>query len=213
MPELLGMVLGLLLTLFIYSYLLGDNPLYRLALHLLVGVAAAYAAVVAVRQVLLPVYEQLQADPTAPASLLWIAPLLLALFLLLSWIKPMAWLGTTSAAALVGVGTAVALIGAITGTLLPQIFAGRPENAAIGLVSALFTICVLLYFQFTRQSHDSTQLVRPAWQRAITSTGRAVLMITFGALFAGVLSTSLLLLVDRLDYMIDQISTVITYVP
>ena len=35
--DIIGAVLGAVFTLMVLSYLLGDNPLYRLALHLFVG--------------------------------------------------------------------------------------------------------------------------------------------------------------------------------
>ena len=54
MIQTLGVALGLALTLMVYSYLLGDNPLYRLAVHLLVGVGMGYASVVIIFRVLYP---------------------------------------------------------------------------------------------------------------------------------------------------------------
>ena len=45
MNEFIGLIVGFILTLLVFSYLLGDNPLYRIAIHLLVGTSAAYAAV------------------------------------------------------------------------------------------------------------------------------------------------------------------------
>jgi len=45
---------GFLLTVCVLSYLFGDNPLFRLATSLFVGVAAGYAAVLLIYQVLLP---------------------------------------------------------------------------------------------------------------------------------------------------------------
>ncbi len=56
-PETLDLIAGwvsLTLTLMVFSYLLGDNFLYRLAIAVLVGVAAGYVAVVAVESVILP---------------------------------------------------------------------------------------------------------------------------------------------------------------
>ena len=41
MNESIGLILGFILTLCVYSYVLGDNPLFRVASHLLVGVSAA----------------------------------------------------------------------------------------------------------------------------------------------------------------------------
>ena len=53
--DTIGIGVGLIATIFVYSYLLGDNLLYRFAVHLLVGVSAGYAAVVVIRELLWPV--------------------------------------------------------------------------------------------------------------------------------------------------------------
>lgn len=53
--EVLLAALGAALTLCIFSYLLGDNPLFRLALHIFVGASVAYVCVIALQTVLLPV--------------------------------------------------------------------------------------------------------------------------------------------------------------
>ena len=45
----LGLIIGALLTLIIFSYLLRDNQLYRWALALLVGTASGYATAIAIR--------------------------------------------------------------------------------------------------------------------------------------------------------------------
>ena len=52
--EAISALIGLILTLLIFSYLIGDNPLFRLALYLFIGVASGYAAVVVWHSVLLP---------------------------------------------------------------------------------------------------------------------------------------------------------------
>ncbi len=200
--DIIGIGIGLVATIFIYSYLLGDNVLYRLAVHLLVGVSAGFAAVIAIRQVLWPVLNQLVNNPDDPASLLWLVPLVLAFLLLFKAISRLAWVGNTSMAVLIGVGAAVALVGAITGTLWPQIAAASQPSTlgAIGaVVTALLTICTLLAFQFTSRKPDNP----PVWQQGIRQVGQFVLTVTFGALFAGVLSTSLALL----TYQIGQFLT------
>ena len=74
MNDTLGLVIGFILTLLIYSYVIGDNPAYRLAVHILVGVSAAYAAVLVLRQAILPIVAQLAlnlslihiSEPTRP---------------------------------------------------------------------------------------------------------------------------------------------------
>ena len=197
-PDLIGLLIGLILTLFIYSYILGDNPLYRLAVHILVGVSAAYAAVVVTRQVVLPLLQRVREEPTNVATL-WLFPVLI-LILLYALRR---WTGNSTVAFLIAVGSAVALVGAVQGTLLPQITA-VPDNPLFpgqGLIMAVLTICTLLTFQFTRRINYS----EPRWQRTLSSLGRAVLMITFGTLFAATLNTTLLLLADRLNYLLRDI--------
>jgi hypothetical protein len=46
--EFISALIGLVLTLMIFSYLLGDNPLFRFAIYLFIGVASGYAAAVTV---------------------------------------------------------------------------------------------------------------------------------------------------------------------
>ncbi|VAW31546.1 hypothetical protein MNBD_CHLOROFLEXI01-4292 [hydrothermal vent metagenome] len=205
MSELTGLIIGLLLTLFIYSYLIGDNPLYRISVHLLVGVSAAYAAVVVVRQLLLPIWRQVQANPTSPDSLFWLVPILFVLMLFARRLPTVSWLGNVSLALLVGVGAAVSLVGSLTGTLWPQIVNVRPATPLQGIVVAFLTICTLLSFQFTVLRPRSSGLWQPAiWQRSVTAVGRIVLTVTFGALFAMLLSTGLILLAERLNFFITE---------
>jgi hypothetical protein len=205
MTEFIGLIIGFVLTLLIYSYLFGDNPLYRIAVHLLVGVSAAYAAVVVVRQVILPIYAQISLAPTDPDNLIWFVPVFLALLLLLKRLPTISWLGNISIALMVGVGAAVALTGAILGTLWPQATAVSPANPLFpgqGVVTAVLTACVLAAFQFTGKQDREGKWRQPVWQRAVSLLGRIVMTITFGALFAGILNTSLVLLSDRLVFIL-----------
>ncbi|MEZ4594682.1 MAG: hypothetical protein R3D55_26585 [Chloroflexota bacterium] len=206
MTEFAGLIIGLLLTLFIYSYLIGDNPLYRIAVHLLVGVSAAYAVVVVVQQLLLPIWQQIQANPTSPDSLIWLVPILFMLLLLARRLPSVSWLGNTTLALLVGVGAAVALLGSLTGTLWPQIANVQPASPLQGIVVAILTICTLLTFQFTALRPRGSGVWQPGmWWRGVTAVGHIVLTVTFGALFATLLSTGLVLLAERLNYFITEL--------
>ncbi len=208
--DLIGLFIGLILTLFIYSYLLRDNPLYRLAVHILVGVSAAYAAIVLIQQVLLPVFNLVRENPSSSDTLLWLIPALLAILLLLKRLPAVSWLGNGTVALLVGVGAAVALLGAIKGTLWPQVLSDSNTDPVQGLLIAILTVSTLFTFQFTGRINDEGDWIRPVWQRGFVLVGRAVLSITFGAIFTSVFNTSLILLIDRLDYFIDQFSQLLS---
>lgn len=209
--ELIGILIGFILTLFVYSYLFGDNPLYRLAVHVLVGVSAAYAAVFVVAQVLLPIYDQIARDPISLPSLLWLIPTGMALLLIIKRL-PATWLGNVPVAYLIGVGAAIALLGAIQGTLLPQIFEiGQASTAVTSLITVLFTAITLLSFQFTarKKADDDAEWNPPAWQRGVQFVGQVLLTIMFGALFTAVLTTSLTLFVERITYFIAQLMEIL----
>ena len=55
-PDLIGGILAALLTLMVFSYLLGNNPVYRLVQHIFVGVSIGYAVLLLVGNVLIVAY-------------------------------------------------------------------------------------------------------------------------------------------------------------
>lgn len=197
-----GAIVGFVLTLFVFSFVLKDNPLYRLAVHLLVGVSAGYVVVVVVQDTLLPVVQTILDEPGRPAGLVWIVPLILALLLLLKAIPRISWVGNSSMAVLIGVGAAVGLVGAITGTLFPQVTA-RYQSGLIGLLIALLSVLALAYFHFSGLVSKEGTATLPSWFEYVRSLGRAIITITLAGLFTGVLSTSLVLLTERVGLFVE----------
>lgn len=183
-PETIQIVVGAVLTFAVLSYLIGDNAVYRLAMHILVGVGAAYAVGVAIGQVLAP---RMLVPLTRPTDS--IGPLVFGLFgllgcvFLLAKIFPRtAWLGNVAVGYMLGVGAGVAIGGALFGTLLPQTSAAAgslrsPGGIIIGLLLLASTVTTLLAFTY-----------RAASQRAplgvIGLIGRGFLYVALGATFA-----------------------------
>jgi hypothetical protein len=203
MSDLIGVLVGLALTLMIFSYLWRDNVAYRLAVHALIGIAAAYATLVAFETYLWPVYLGLRED--GPANAVWLIPALIGALMLLKLSPRLATFGNSAAALMVGAGAAVALVGALTGSLIPLVT--RLGGGYVGLVSALLTIAVLAQFRLTARSALADpglrQLAR--FEDAVMTIGRGVLSLTLGALFGAVLNTSVTLLVDRVSYFATEI--------
>ena len=52
--EVISALAGLLLTLMVFRYLIGDNPLFRFAIYLFIGVSSGYAATIIWHDVLVP---------------------------------------------------------------------------------------------------------------------------------------------------------------
>jgi hypothetical protein len=209
--EWLGIWVAAILTLMIYSYLLGDNPLYQLAQHLFVGTTLGYAALIAVTTILgRRLVAPLLADPVAHWDLA--VPLGLGLLLLLKVRPETARLGNVALAYLVGVGAAVALGGALFGTLGPQLAAtvvsvdpvqaGGWGPAANRVVLIAGTVATLVAFTFSAGRRTWPDRLRSALVWPWAWLGRWVLMVTFGALFASVAVSRLALLVGRLQFLL-----------
>ncbi len=204
--EMLGLIIGAGLTLLIFTYLLGDNFLYRLALYLFIGVLLGYTLGV----VLLFGVEVM--GRLASGEYLLVPPLIAGILLLMKGFRKYAYIGNFSVAFLVGVGTAVALSGALLGTLVPQIRAtGRALGGSWGLVQGLVivggTLCTLLAFDFTLTARRQSGLLgAAAW--IVRFVGRMFLIIAFGIAFAGVLTASLSIFIGRVQYLINAIEAI-----
>jgi hypothetical protein len=212
--ELLFVPLGAVLTLLIFSYLLGDNPLYRLALHVFVGASVAYVLVIALRSVILPALSP--PDTTDPnIRLLWnlsMIGVLLGALLLTRGVRRLSWLSKISVAILLGVGVGVALGGAILGTLVPQLDATtnpavpevlKPVGQIIAIVG---TITGLMVFSFVGR-----RPARRLMNRLLNGgarVGRWFLLIGFGAAYGGVLVAGLAFFADRVQYLIEVLEKI-----
>ncbi len=210
MSDVFGVWIAAILTLMVYSYLLSDNPLYRLAEHLLVGSSIGYAAVVALHDILLPrLLRPLVQAPTANWP--YVIPLLLGLLVLAKARPTTAWAGNTSVALLFGVGAALAIGGALLGSLLPQIraswlplwpgTAGGIEAALDNVCLVVATIGTLTYFYFTVGLGTGP---RNSLVRFSATIGKWIMVITFGAIFGNRVMAYVSLLIERLHFLLGD---------
>jgi hypothetical protein len=222
MQETWGIIVGAVLTLVIFSYLLGDNVLYRWALALLVGSAIGYALGVAVDLVRSWILESLREQDTV-VSIAYAIPLLLGVLLLLKGFSParfpgnMAAISNLSLAYLVGVGAAVAMSGALLGTLIPQVRATGavvqpgvgPMRLLPGLVAALGTILTLFYFAHRPRAAESGLKPGSWFSRTIRALGGAFLVFGLGTAFAGAITSALTAMVIRLSVLAELLRPLI----
>ena len=54
LTDLVGALLGFLLTVAVFSYIWGDNAIFRIVVHLFIGVTAGYVAIVVIQNIILP---------------------------------------------------------------------------------------------------------------------------------------------------------------
>ena len=218
LADFIGSILGFLLTLLVFSYLLGDNPLFRLVIYLFIGVSAGFAGIVAINSVLLPRLIAPLFSNSFPEVIQAIVPLLLALLLMAKLSPRISSWGTVPMAYLVGVGAAAAVGGVVTGTLFPQVNSSmnlfdlqlavdRGMNVGFYLVNGgiilVGTITSFAYFHFGARARPNQPAVRQPWIEELSQIGLMFIAITYGVLFAGVYSAALAALVERLSFLVE----------
>lgn len=209
----IGLWVGALLTLLVFSYLLGDTPLFRLAQAVFVGVTIGYATTVAVHLVLLPLLFYPLADDFQKNALILIPPLLGGILLLLKLRPSWGALGNIPIGFLFGVGSALAIGGALSGALLPQLGTAlvsfSPRQNADTLVNNVIltvgTIGALLSFRFVTGGDRPAVQMLDALARRWGYVGRWFILIAFGAIFAGTAVSRISILVSRVYYLLHDV--------
>jgi hypothetical protein len=228
---LIGLAVAAILTLITLSYAVGDHPIFRIVLYLFVGVASGYAAAIAVQDVILPqliypIMDEIAGTPSMDLVELGVRGAL-SLLLLMKLSPRTARLGNPVMALLAGVGAALAIAGAVQGTILPQIGAAagtfNVQNFQLslqgghygetiqvildGVIRLLATISTLAYFHFGAASRGKQDPLRNIFVDALAWLGAIFIAIALAALFSGVLLTALGALIERLSFLIKAAGT------
>jgi hypothetical protein len=200
------------LTLFIFSFLYKDNPLFKLAENLYVGVSVGYTIVktydtVIVKLIWNPIVES--------GEWALLIPVAIGLLMLTRYVPKAAWLSRYAFAFIVGVGSGLAIPRVISSYILKQIedtvrplmmlvpgegltFTWNLLNPASSLNTIIILAgvsSVLFYFFF------SVEHTGPG--KAVARTGILFLMIAFGAAFGYTVMARMSLLIGRLSDLIE----------
>jgi hypothetical protein len=211
MTDLIGVWVGAILTLLVFSYLLADTPLFRLAQAIFVGVTVGYAATVALYLVLFPkLVDPLVARPDVNWPLF--VPLILGLLLFTKLRSSWAPVGNVSIAFLFGVGSALAISGALSGTLWPQLTATvvslSPSVGLDTLVNNLLlvigTIGAFLSFRFVTSVERPPLRALDAVARGWGNVGRWFVLVAFGAIFAETAVSRISILIGRVYFLLHD---------
>jgi hypothetical protein len=214
--ELLGLWVGALLTLMIFSFLYKDNPFYKFAEHLFVGVSAAFWMVQGFWATIMPnliarifpaqmadMYEQVRGhDP----DYFYLIPGILGLILLTRLITPIAWMSRWAMAFIIGYTAGTNLTRYLASDFMAQVHSTMSlplivqTNGVFSLGASLSNIlivggvlCGLSYFFFSKE-HTG------AFGKA-SRFGIWVLMAAFGASFGYTVMARISLLIGRFEYL------------
>lgn len=200
------------LTLFIFSFLYKDNPLFKMAEHLYVGVSVGYTIVkaydtVIVHLIVKPIVEQ--------GEFALLIPVAIGLLMLTRYAPKAAWMSRYAFAFIVGVGSGLAIPRTISSFILKQIedtvrplislagsdgvtFSMNLLNPASNLNAVIILIgvsSVLFYFFFSIEHSGPGKVV--------ARTGILFLMISFGAAFGYTVMARMSLLIGRLTDLVE----------
>ena len=212
--ELIGTWVAAGLTLFCFSFLYKDNPFYKFAEHLYVGISAGYWVSMEYHNVFRPnLWDPLMrldlnilfSFPGVGFAFMWqslilIIPFAFGILFFTRFTKNFAWLSRWSMALIIGIFAGIAIIGYSTGDLILQIRANLlplwTGNWLSSLNNILLTVGVLtslIYFFFSKE-HKGTL-------GAGAKVGIWFLMISFGASFGYTVMSRMSLLIGRIYFL------------
>ncbi|NIP42627.1 MAG: hypothetical protein GWO41_10325 [candidate division Zixibacteria bacterium] len=199
---LLWYLLGLVLTLFTFSFLYKDNPFYKFAEHLVVGVSAGYFVVLLFWTSLKP---KLIDTVFYNFSNEWfyILPGLLGIMMWFRFSRKLAWVSRYPIAVYIGIGSGLAIPlnmqnfvnRQLSATMVPVGFGSAAEFWNIFIVIGV--ICGVIYFFFSKEHKGLFG--------GLAKIGIWVLMIGFGASFGFTVMARISLFVNRIAYLKDVI--------
>jgi len=210
-PQVVGLWLQAALTFAILSFLIGDNPVYKFAEHLFVGISAGYGVVIVWKQAVLPLLifkllPQVGPKPDEVADYWVLIPVLLGMMMLARFIPRYDWLSRYPISFTVGLFMGASIPAVVQMNLLEQAQATMKPVLGIGsiewglalscLVVLVGVICTLTYFYFSRP-HEGVLGVT-------SKIGVWFLMVAFGAGFGNTVMARMSLLIGRVEFLLYE---------
>jgi hypothetical protein len=216
----LSVWIGAFLTLCIFSFLYKDNPLYRFAEHLFVGVSAGYFIILNFWTVIVPnLWDPIQksfanAAGTAGIGSLFLprlgdyrvfmlVPGILGLLLFTRFFGKIGWLSRWSLAVIIGVYAGLKTTGFAQGDLVAQVQAslqplwGSGAWASVNAILFMTGLLTSLLFFFYSREHKGVL-------GGASRVGIWFLMVSFGAGYGYTVMSRVSLLIGRFQYLLED---------
>ncbi len=191
-----------ILTLGIFSFLYKENPFYRFAEHLFVGISAGYGVAIywnnaIVPNLYVPVFQQ--------HNYWFIIPGLIGLMFFFRFSSKAGWLILIPLAVLLGTGSGMGLAPTFQTDILKQMQSaiGDATNLQLGgwglvwgLVTFVGVLTTLSYFFFSREQKGALKIS--------ANIGIWFIMIGFGASFGNTVMGRIALLIGRVQFLLTD---------
>lgn len=231
-PRTIGLWLAAFFTLSIYSFLYRDNPFYKFAESVVVGVSAAYAMVVGFWDVIIPnlvqrllpyfAHDHLTPGMALPteaqqfSNLIFLLPLVLGIMLLCRLVPKGAWISLWPLAFIVGTMAGLRLVGYTEGDLLSQVrititslyVPGTNDTTTFmsiwSTIWASVAACLLVIGVLSCLVYFFFSVEHKGAVGGVARVGIWYLMITFGAAFGFTVMGRIALLAARFEFLFDD---------
>ncbi len=195
-----GTIVAGILTLAVLTFLYRDNPLYKMAESILIGISIGYTLVIVWQTTLVDLlFDPLFGD----SRLSLLIPLILGLLMFSRFLSKYSFLSKIPIAVMIGSGAGVAIPVMIEARTMKQISAtvaplvsssGMPDISA--LVVLVGVISTLIYFYFSRE--------HKGFIGRIANLGTYFLMIFFGATFGYTVMSRMSTLIGRMEFILTD---------
>jgi hypothetical protein len=218
--DIVGIMIAGILTIAIYSFLYKDNPAYKFAEHIFVGVTAGYSVCIAYYQVIMP---NLVGQVKDHNNYWVLIPAFLGILMFSRFIPKISWVSRISIAFVIAVAAGVSVPNGMQATIIKQTsatiapvlpiwdtsgFHGHPSNILIAILNGfhinelnnliiiLGVTTVLIYFFFSIDPGKGL--------KAASKAGIIFIMIFFGAQFGYTVMGRISLVIDRVWFMLKD---------
>ncbi len=201
--SIFGLWLSVFFTFSIFSFLYKDNPFYKLAEQIFVGLSAAYWLVYLFYSIMLPnLFSKLVHD--FKGNIILLIPAALGIMMLLRIFPKTQWVSRFPIAIMIGTSAGINMVRYTKSDLLSQIsatminpFASSTPSIVIGnILLILGTICGVYYFYFSKKQEGISAVP--------SKLGIWFLMISFGASFGYTVMARISLLIGRLEFLLKD---------
>ncbi|MEO0075328.1 MAG: hypothetical protein ABIK31_04375, partial [candidate division WOR-3 bacterium] len=185
------------LTLAIFSFLYRDNPFYKFAEHLYVGVSAGFGVIYVWAFDLKPMLIDRFVSESGIEKWILLLPAVLGILMLSRWISKISYLSRIPISFTVGIGAGLGITASVQGFLLPQIQATLlPLTTINNILMVIGVIATILYFYFSREFKGRS--------RFILKLGIIFIMVSFGASFGYTVMARISLLIGRIFFLLSD---------
>lgn len=200
-----GIWIAALLTLMIYSFLYKDNPFYKVAEHLLVGVSAGYVFTVLFWSYILPnvLRKLVNPDVSTLVRILTIVSVLFGILMLTRFIKKISWLSRYPMALLMGISSGAAIPPTMQTRILDQMHVSMKtldfqnfHTYTHELPIVIGVLSTLIYFFFSKPQKGLIG--------GTAKVGIIFLMVGFGASFGYTVMARISLLIGRCYFLLHD---------